>query len=139
MKKWTRKGKRWQNHCGQVWEWKSEPRMSDERTYKIGEVGEMLAIKPYVLRYWETEFPQLVPLRSEKGMRLYTEEQVAILRRIQYLLHEKGMKIEGARQILEEDEKPEDPENSEADFIQMIRNELTGVRNILAASERSAQ
>ena len=49
------------------------------------------------------------------------------------------MKIEGARQILEEDEKPEDPENSEADFIQMIRNELTGVRNILAASERSAQ
>ncbi len=99
----------------------------------------MLAIKPYVLRYWETEFPQLVPLRSEKGMRLYTEEQVAILRRIQYLLHEKGMKIEGARQILEEDEKPEDPENSEADFIQMIRNELTGVRNILAASERSAQ
>ncbi len=72
-------------------------------------------------------------------MRLYTEEQVAILRRIQYLLHEKGMKIEGARQILEEDEKPEDPENSEADFIQMIRNELTGVRNILAASERSAQ
>ncbi len=55
----------------------------------------------------ETEFPQLVPLRSEKGMRLYTEEQVAILRRIQYLLHEKGMKIEGARQILEEDEKPE--------------------------------
>ena len=113
--------------------------MSDERTYKIGEVGEMLAIKPYVLRYWETEFPQLVPLRSEKGMRLYTEEQVAILRRIQYLLHEKGMKIEGARQILEEDEKPEDPENSETDFIQMIRNELTGVRNILAASERSAQ
>ena len=64
---------------------------------------------------------------------------MAILRRIQYLLHEKGMKIEGARQILEEDEKPEDPENSEADFIQMIRNELTGVRNILAASERSAQ
>ena len=61
------------------------------------------------------------------------------MRRIQYLLHEKGMKIEGARQILEEDEKPEDPENSEADFIQMIRNELTGVRNILAASERSAQ
>ena len=45
-----------------------------ERTCKIGEVREMLAIKPLdVLRYWETEFPQLVPLRSEKGMRLYTE------------------------------------------------------------------
>jgi DNA-binding transcriptional MerR regulator len=72
-----------------------------EKTYRIGEAAEMLALKSYVLRFWESEFPQLVPLRTEKGQRLYTEEHVSLLRRIQTLLHEKGMTIDGARRILE--------------------------------------
>ena len=75
-----------------------------EKTYRIGEAADMLQLKSYVLRFWESEFPQLVPLRTEKGQRLYTEEHVSLLRRIQTLLHSKGMTIEGARRILEHEE-----------------------------------
>ncbi len=49
------------------------------------------------------EFPQIAPLRTEKGQRLYREEDVAVLRRIRYLLHERGLTIEGARRILAEE------------------------------------
>jgi len=74
------------------------------KTYRIGEVADILKLKSYVLRFWESEFPQLVPLRTEKGQRLYTAEHVALLRRIQTLLYEMGMTIEGARRILEHEE-----------------------------------
>ncbi len=72
-----------------------------EKTYRIGEVAENLQLKSYVLRFWETEFPQLEPLRTDKGQRLYTEANVELLKRIKALLHEQGMTIEGARRILE--------------------------------------
>jgi len=75
-----------------------------DKSYRIGEVAEMLSLKSYVLRFWESEFPQIVPARTEKGQRLYTEEHVALLRRIQTLLHVQGMTIEGARRILEHEE-----------------------------------
>ncbi len=72
-------------------------------TYKIGEAAALLNLKTYVLRFWETEFPQVAPLRTEKGQRLYTEEHVAALKRIRHLLHERGLTIEGARKILAEE------------------------------------
>jgi len=74
------------------------------KTYRIGEVAELLNLKSYVLRFWESEFSQLVPARTEKGQRLYTEDHVTLLRRIQTLLHVQGMTIEGARRILEHEE-----------------------------------
>ena len=72
-----------------------------DNTHRIGEVADMLGLKSYVLRFWESEFPQLDPLRTEKGQRLYTTAHVTLLRRIQTLLHEEGMTIEGARRVLE--------------------------------------
>ncbi len=71
-----------------------------EKTYRIGEVSDLLDLKSYVLRFWETEFSQLAPLRTDKGQRLYTEEHVTLLKRIKHLLHEQGMTIEGARRVL---------------------------------------
>lgn len=71
-----------------------------EKIYRIGEAAALLELKDYVLRFWETEFSQLVPVRTEKGQRLYSEENIALLRRIKYLLHEQGMTIEGARRVL---------------------------------------
>ena len=71
-----------------------------EKIYRIGEAAALLDLKAYVLRFWETEFPQLVPVRTDKGQRLYSEENIALLRRIKYLLHEQGLTIEGARRIL---------------------------------------
>ncbi len=71
-----------------------------EKTYRIGEAADILNLKTYVLRFWETEFPQLTPLRTEKGQRLYSERDLALLRRIRELLHEQGMTIDGARRVL---------------------------------------
>ena len=74
-------------------------------TYKIGEAATLLNLKTYVLRFWETEFPDIVPLRTDKGQRLYTEENLALLERIRFLLHERGLTIEGARKVLSEDKE----------------------------------
>lgn len=71
-----------------------------ERTYRIGEAARLLELEGYVLRYWETEFEQLRPGRTPKGQRLYSEADLALLRRIRDLLHGRGMTIEGARRIL---------------------------------------
>jgi len=72
-------------------------------TYKIGEAAALLNLKTYVLRFWETEFPGIAPMRTEKGQRLYTEEHLALLERIRYLLHERGLTIGGARRALAEE------------------------------------
>lgn len=77
-------------------------RMS-QKTYRIGEAAAALNLKTYVLRFWETEFPQIVPVRTEKGQRLYTESDIAVLGRIRYLLHERGLTIDGARRLLREE------------------------------------
>lgn len=74
-----------------------------QKTYRIGEAAAKLNLKSYVLRFWETEFPQIAPLRTEKGQRLYTESDIAVLGRIRYLLHERGLTIDGARRQLREE------------------------------------
>lgn len=71
-----------------------------EKTYKIGEAARILNLKGFVLRFWETEFKQLCPLRTEKGQRLYTEADLTLLKRIRHLLHEQGLTIEGAKRVL---------------------------------------
>lgn len=80
-----------------------------EKTYRIGEAADMLHLKSYVLRFWETEFPQLAPLRTDKGQRLYTDAHIALLHRIRQLLHEQGMTIEGARRVLASASPPVHP------------------------------
>ena len=60
------------------------------RTYRIGEAARLLKLEGYVLRFWETEFEQLRPLRTPKGQRLYSDADLVVLRRIRTLLHEKG-------------------------------------------------
>lgn len=72
-------------------------------TYKIGEAAALLNLKTYVLRFWESEFPDIAPLRTEKGQRLYTREHLALLEHIRYLLHERGLTISGARRVLAEE------------------------------------
>lgn len=70
------------------------------RLYRIGEAASALKLKTCVLRFWEGEFPQLAPLRTPKGQRLYREDDMRVLRRIRSLLHEYGMTIDGARRVL---------------------------------------
>ena len=70
--------------------------------YSIGEVSRLTALKPFVLRYWETEFPTLQPQKSSGGRRLYRQEDVDMILRIKRLLYDEGFTIAGARRHLRE-------------------------------------
>ena len=73
----------------------------DEKLYKIGEVCKLADVQPYVLRYWETEFPQLAPNKSGGGQRLYTRREIDIILRIKELLYRDGFTIAGAKKKLD--------------------------------------
>jgi DNA-binding transcriptional MerR regulator len=75
----------------------------EEKLYKIGEVCKVADLQPYVLRYWETEFPQLSPNKSGGGQRLYTKRELDIILRIKELLYREGFTIAGAKKKLETD------------------------------------
>jgi DNA-binding transcriptional MerR regulator len=68
--------------------------------YRIGDVSRLADVKPFVLRYWETEFPMLQPLKSSGGRRLYRQEDVDMVFRIKRLLYDEGFTIAGARRHL---------------------------------------
>jgi DNA-binding transcriptional MerR regulator len=78
-----------------------KPRLQKRLYYKIGEACKALDIQPYVLRYWETEFPALSPNKSRSGQRVYSEKELAVIRRIKELLYEEGYTIAGAKKKLE--------------------------------------
>ncbi|MFW6055083.1 MAG: MerR family transcriptional regulator [Thermodesulfobacteriota bacterium] len=95
-----------------------------ERTYKIGQVAQLLQIEPYVLRFWESEFEQLKPIRTPKGQRLYTDEHIRLIRRIKHLLYQQGLTIAGARKKLQENQQW-------WDRLEEIREELERLKRIL--------
>jgi DNA-binding transcriptional MerR regulator len=70
--------------------------------FRIGEVSRLTATKPFVLRYWETEFPMLQPVKSPKGHRLYRREDIDTVFTIKRLLYNEGFTIAGARRHLRE-------------------------------------
>ncbi len=72
----------------------------DKKYFKIGETSSMLGVKPHVLRYWETEFPQIRPTKSKTGQRMYRRRDVEALIRIQKLLYRERFTIAGARKAL---------------------------------------
>jgi DNA-binding transcriptional MerR regulator len=72
--------------------------------FRIGEVSRLTATKAFVLRYWETEFPMLEPVKSPKGHRLYRREDVKTVMEIRRLLYDEGFTIAGARRHLREHE-----------------------------------
>jgi DNA-binding transcriptional MerR regulator len=75
--------------------------VSDEtRFYRMGEVSRLTALKPFVLRYWESEFPMLQPAKSASGHRLYRQEDVDLVLKIKRLLYDEGFTIAGARRHL---------------------------------------
>jgi DNA-binding transcriptional MerR regulator len=75
---------------------------TDREFYRIGEVSRLTNLKPFVLRYWETEFPMLEPVKSPSGHRLYRQEDVEMVLRIKRLLYDEGFTIAGARRHLRE-------------------------------------
>ena len=79
-----------------------EPSTDSEKSlFRIGEVSRLTATKTFVLRYWETEFPMLEPVKSPSGHRLYRREDIETVFEIKRLLYEEGFTIAGARKYLE--------------------------------------
>ena len=74
------------------------PPIPPKRYFTIGEVGELCAVKPHVLRYWEAEFPQLKPVKRRGNRRYYQRQDVILIRQIKSLLYEHGYTIGGDRQ-----------------------------------------
>jgi len=75
---------------------------SEKKLYRIGELSRLADLKPFVLRYWETEFPMLQPVKNSNGQRLYRQEDVDMVFRIKRLLYDEGFTIAGARRHLQE-------------------------------------
>ena len=98
-----------------------------EKRFRIGHVARQLGVEPYVLRFWEEEFPQLTAARTSKGQRYYTDEHVRILERIKHLLYVEKLTIKGARRKLEGTEPACAP-------LDTIRRELEEIRRMLTAN-----
>ena len=77
------------------------PPIPAKRYFTIGEVSELCAVKPHVLRYWEQEFSQLKPVKRRGNRRYYQHHEVLLIRRIRDLLYEQGFTINGARHRLD--------------------------------------
>ncbi len=113
------------------------PEIPDKLYFRIGEVSGLLGVEPYVLRYWETEFPSLAPKKSGTGHRLYRRKDVELLLRIKHLLYEKRFTIEGARQWLQtESKRSAKPARAQGDLFAAdplpdIRRELLEILEIL--------
>lgn len=73
------------------------PAIPAKRYFTIGEVSDLCAVKPHVLRYWEQEFPMLKPVKRRGNRRYYQRKEVLLIRQIRHLLYEQGYTISGAR------------------------------------------
>jgi DNA-binding transcriptional MerR regulator len=101
--------------------------------FRIGEVARIVGVKPYVLRYWETEFAVLKPGKTPSRHRLYRRRDVELLLEIKHLLYEEGFTIAGAKKRLKEKEKDESsPMVPQIDY----RKELDAIREDLRALQR---
>ncbi len=105
--------------------------------YTIGEVGNLLDLKAHVLRYWETEFPQVHPKKKFGRNRRYSPEDIDILKKIKYMLHTQGFTIDGAKKKLKEDQLHKEQINldfsvDKKEAKKKIINELKEVKELLS-------
>lgn len=103
------------------------PEIPGKRYFTIGEVSELCAVKPHVLRYWEQEFPQLKPVKRRGNRRYYQRDDVLTIRQIRSLLYDQGYTIGGARQRMvgEDDAAPS------AEMQAVIRETIEELEDVL--------
>ena len=106
------------------------PLIPGKRYFTIGEVSELCAVKPHVLRYWEQEFPQLKPVKRRGNRRYYQRQDVMTIRQIRSLLYDQGFTIGGARQKMD-DESDHNSANDESEFNSMITKMITELEVVL--------
>ncbi len=125
----------------------ADPEIPNKLYFRIGEVAKLAGIKPYVLRFWESEFSGLGPKKSGTGQRLYRRKDVELVLEIKRLLYEKRFTIEGARKMLEAKPKREavkrEAPRRQADLFsntyalyQEVRRELSEILELLSEAPR---
>src|ERR1700689_1714136 len=97
------------------------PEIPDKLYFRIGEVSRLAGIKPYVLRFWETEFSSLGPKKSGKGHRLYRRKDVELVLEIKRLLYDKRYTIEGARKYLDSRSREAGAKSADASTAKSLR------------------
>jgi DNA-binding transcriptional MerR regulator len=114
------------------------PTVSDKRYYRIGEVSKITGVKPYVLRYWESEFRWMAPQKSKSKQRLYRKRDIDVIQLIKKLLYEQRFTIAGARKKLREmgvgralEEGTLSVETDHQARYRKIREELQQIRALL--------
>ncbi len=98
--------------------------------YRVGEVGQLVGVESYVLRYWEKMFPQLRPEKDEAGQRVYTKSDIDVILRIRNLLYEERYTIDGARKKLKEERKSKGKHKNPGN-VQELLTVLKEVKGIL--------
>ena len=99
--------------------------------YKISEASKVTGLEAYVLRYWETEFPEIAPRKSKGGQRVYEQKDIDRILKIKKMLYEEGLTIAGARKRLGEENNKISPAAPAVTVIDKAIDELEGVLNIL--------
>lgn len=122
-----------------------EPVIPDRLYFKIGDVARICKVEPYVLRFWETQFPQLKPNKSGTGQRLYRRRDVETALEIKKLVHGEGYTLVGARQVLGQARRTAPQARTAAEsgknrdtaaaVIGTARNELRAIASLLAAPQ----
>ena len=100
--------------------------------YSIGEVSKLVGLKPYVLRYWETEFKQLTPPKNRAGNRTYRQKDIDLILKIKDLLHGRKFTIEGARSVISS--KSSNISNTgtiDRKMISQLKNELQQILQVI--------
>ncbi len=115
-------------------------KVPEKTYYRIGEVARITKTKPYVLRFWETEFPVMAPPKSRSKQRMYRRKDIETILTIKHLLYKERFTIEGARKRLAERARDERARNDpqqirlRTDALGRIRSELVELRELLAPS-----
>jgi DNA-binding transcriptional MerR regulator len=118
----------------------------DKLYFRIGEVSELASLPAYVLRFWETEFPQFKPSKSGTGQRMYRRRDVENILLVKKLLYEEGYTIAGAREKLKQDSKPRRaqsalpfaaPTAAKQGELKRVRHELVELLQMLKSKPRA--
>ena len=106
--------------------------------YRIGEAAKIAGVEPFVLRYWETEFPQIKPAKKSTGQRVYYEEDLKTILKIKKLLYEDGFTIAGARKALGTPETAVKLEREEQQKIRELKKFVRKhLRDVLTTLEKN--
>jgi len=125
-----------------------DKRIPNKLFFKIGEVCEITDTQPYVLRYWESEFPSLAPAKNSSGQRIYRRRDIETVLRIKQLLYEEGFTIAGAKKRLEtemagrtETPQPATSTGSDGDHgrtaLREVRDQLREILTLLERNDRT--